>query len=48
MLDAESTFQSDKSDLPDVYYIILDGYAGTNSVNEFLNFDNQEFVTFLI
>ena len=48
ILDTESTFiQSDKSDLPDVYYIILDGYAGTNSLKEFLNFDNQEFVTFL-
>ena len=48
MSDTESTFtQLVKSDLPDVYYIILDGYAGTNSLKEFSNFDNQEFITFL-
>ena len=48
MLDTESVFtQSDKSELPDVYYIILDGYAGTNSLKEFLGFDNQKFVRFL-
>lgn len=46
--DTESTFtQLVESDLPDVYYIILDGYAGTNSLKEFSNFDNQEFITFL-
>jgi len=48
MLDTESVFtQSDKSELPDVYYIILDGYAGTNSLKEFSGFDNQKFVRFL-
>ena len=48
MLDTESAFtQSDKSELPDVYYIILDGYAGTNSLKEFSGFDNQKFVRFL-
>ncbi|HIA09611.1 MAG TPA: hypothetical protein EYN75_00860, partial [Candidatus Nitrosopelagicus sp.] len=48
MPDTESTFTKlVKSDLPDVYYIILDGYAGTNSLKEFSNFDNQEFITFL-
>ena len=46
--DTESTFtQLVENDLPDVYYIILDGYAGTNSLKEFSNFDNQEFITFL-
>jgi len=46
--DTESTFsQLVESDLPDVYYIILDGYAGTNALKEFSNFDNQEFITFL-
>ena len=48
MPDTESTFTKlVKSDLPDVYYIILDGYAGANSLKEFSNFDNQEFITFL-
>jgi len=46
--DTEPTFtQLVESDLPDVYYIILDGYAGANSLKEFSNFDNQEFITFL-
>ena len=48
MPDTESTFTKlVKSDLPDVYYIILDGYAGANSLKEFSNFDNLEFITFL-
>jgi len=48
MADREPIFtQSDNSGLPDVYYIILDGYAGTNSLKEFAGFDNQKFVTFL-
>jgi hypothetical protein len=48
MTDSEPIFtQPDKSGSPDVYYIILDGYAGTNSLKEFLGFDNQKFVTFL-
>ena len=37
----------DNNSLPDVYYIVLDGYVGINSLKEFLGFDNQEFVTFL-
>jgi len=32
---------------PDVYYIILDGYMSSNSLKEFLNHDNQEFVSYL-
>ena len=48
MEDTRTAFtQSDKNNFPDVYYIILDGYAGTNSLKEFLDFNNQEFVTFL-
>ncbi len=34
-------------DFPDVYYIILDGYAGSESLQEILNFDNGEFMNFL-
>ena len=32
---------------PDVYYIILDGYMSSSSLKEFLNYDNQEFVSYL-
>ena len=32
---------------PDVYYIILDGYMSSNSLKEFLNHDNQEFISYL-
>lgn len=33
--------------LPDIYYIILDGYANTNSLKETLGFDNSDFILFL-
>jgi len=33
---------------PDVYYIILDGYAGSKSLQTILNYDNSEFTDFLI
>ena len=39
--------QLDNDDLPDIYYILLDGYAGKNALKEFLDFDNQEFYSFL-
>jgi len=32
---------------PDVYYIILDGYAGSKSLQMLLNYDNSEFIDFL-
>ena len=32
---------------PDVYYIVLDGYMSSNSLKKFLNYDNQEFVSYL-
>ena len=32
---------------PDVYYIILDAYTGSSSLKKFLNYDNQEFVSYL-
>ena len=32
---------------PDVYYIILDAYTSSNSLNKFLNYDNYEFVSYL-
>lgn len=33
--------------MPDVYYIILDGYTGAESLEHFFGFDNGEFVGFL-
>ena len=33
--------------LPDIYYIIPDGYAGSKSLQLFNNFDNSEFIDFL-
>ena len=36
---------SDK--LPDIYYIILDGYAGSDSLEEFYSYDNHEFIDFM-
>ena len=32
---------------PDIYYIILDGYAGSRSLREIYGFDNTEFITAL-
>lgn len=33
--------------LPDIYYIILDGYASSNTLKEFFNYDNSEFINYL-
>ena len=30
--------------VPDIYYILLDGYPGKTSLNEISNYDNQEFL----
>lgn len=30
--------------LPDIYYIILDGYAGTDILSDIFNFDNSNFI----
>lgn len=34
-------------ELPDIYYIILDGYAGSASLEEFYGYDNHEFIDFM-
>jgi len=39
--------QANAENFPDIYYIILDGYAGPESLELFLNYDNKEFVDFL-
>jgi len=38
---------NNKVNLSDVYYIILDGYAGTEALENVFNFDNSEFYDFL-
>ena len=38
---------SPASNLPDIYYIILDEYAREDTLKEIYNYDNSEFVTFL-
>jgi len=37
----------DISKFPDVYYIILDGYAGSESLQRIANYDNSNFIDFL-
>ncbi len=36
-----------KNELPNIYYIILDGYAGSSTLKEEYNYDNQEFENYL-
>jgi len=44
----KNVFQNrDTSNFPDVYYIIPDGYAGSESLQRFTNFDNSNFLSFL-
>ncbi len=38
---------TDPDDLPDVYYIILDRYAGSTALSETYGFDNEPFLTAL-
>jgi len=39
--------QGEIKNYPDVYYIVLDGYMSSSSLKKFLNYDNQEFVSYL-
>jgi hypothetical protein len=43
----EYTESDNQENLPDIYYIILDGYASSNTLKEFYNYDNDEFTEFL-
>jgi len=45
--EEEAAAVTDPGELPDIYYIILDGYAGAASLEEFYNYDNHEFIDFL-
>ena len=42
-----SPHQDEFKNHPDVYYIVLDGYTSSSSLKKFLNYDNQEFVSYL-
>ncbi len=42
-----TTGGSSTKDMPDIYYIILDGYAGEETLKTVYNFDNSEFLNFL-
>jgi hypothetical protein len=37
----------EQTNLPDIYYIILDEYAGTDSLQKDFNFDNSDFISAL-
>ena len=39
--------QGEIKNYPDVYYIVLDGYMSSSSLKKFLNYDNQEFISYL-
>ena len=39
--------QGEIKNYPDVYYIVLDAYTSASSLKKFVNFDNQEFVSYL-
>lgn len=45
--DGEAIISESLTELPDIYYIILDGYAGESSLEEFYDYDNHEFINFL-
>ncbi len=41
------TLQPENSDLPDIYYIILDAYGRSDVVLDLFGYDNAEFINFL-
>ncbi|MEA2016416.1 MAG: hypothetical protein U9O59_06925 [Actinomycetota bacterium] len=45
--EEEEAASENPAGLPDIYYIILDGYAGESSLKEFYDFDNHKFLNFL-
>ena len=46
-IETISSYHVESKSHPDVYYIILDAYTSSNSLNKFLNYDNYEFVSYL-
>jgi len=47
-IDTSSNINTNQiNDKPDVYYIILDAYAGNDVLNDYFGYDNNEFISFL-
>ena len=46
-LDNQIAIINYEDNLPDVYYIILDAYAGSEALEVVFNYDNNEFYDFL-
>ena len=46
-IDPEISRLSDITQLRDIYYIILDGYARSDTLKEIYNYDNREFIDYL-
>lgn len=44
---SEISASKDNSVYPDIYYIILDGYASSDTLNEVFGYDNHEFIDYL-
>lgn len=45
--NTNSVVQMEASDRPDIYYIILDEYAGLDSMKEIFDYENEDLVSFL-
>jgi hypothetical protein len=44
---SEISTSKDNAVYPDIYYIILDGYASSDTLNEVFGYDNHEFIDYL-
>ena len=47
-LEISKTTEDERKIKRDIYYIILDTYASSDSLKQYLNFDNSEFDNFLL
>jgi hypothetical protein len=47
IFDSDMVTQSESGELPDIYYILLDGYARADVLKEMYGFDNSEFIDYL-
>ena len=47
MANGVSESKKGKTDLPDIYYIILDGYARADILKEIYDYDNSDFINYL-
>lgn len=45
--DNGDSLSQSKNDMPDIYYIILDGYGRNDILKKFYNYDNSNFTNFL-